>query len=147
MKHVILAFCMAAAFAACSKRQTVMTTTTSDDAPLALTASWVKQKGDMVDTRITLTNRTGQYVEVEPQNILCIRNQETGTVRHKFDVSGLIRLYPNQTRTELLFCTFATKLEGPITIKFAKVYGTGTDEEAKRKTIATNLSWNLHPTK
>jgi hypothetical protein len=148
MKQLILALCMATAFAACSKRQNVVTTTNaSDDAPLSLTASWVKTKGDMVDTRITLTNHTGQYVEVEPQNIQCIRNQEMGTVRHKFDPGGLIRLYPSQTRTELFFCTFATKIEAPITIKFAKIFGTGTDEEAKRKTIATNLSWSLNPTK
>jgi hypothetical protein len=108
-----------------------------------LVVDWVKNKGTDIDFRATLTNRTDSTLEIEPQNIRCIRNGENGSVRHQFNGGGLIRLYPNQTRSEVVFCRFSKEGEGPFQFRFEKVYGAKDDESGK--VVAKDLGWDLTP--
>ena len=149
MKRIAIVLCLLVT-AACSKRQTVAMTPSQADAPISMSANWIKPRGKRVDLQVTIANKSEKSVEIQPQDFQCFRDAEMGTLTHKFDNPphyGSVRLAPSQSRTELVICNFPTAGNGVYSLKVAKLYESRDDGENGTKKLAEKLSWTFAPAK
>ncbi len=150
MKKIILLFCATIAASACSKPQMLVSSQASGDAPIEISANWIKSKGDKADIKVTITNKTAKILEIHPQDVHCMRDSETGFFRHEFVTPpyyGQIRLSPNETRTNMVFCDFKSKTLNAknFALKVDKIYEADGKDDEKSKKIAENVNWTFTP--
>ena len=112
MKLLSVLFSLLVLVAACAKRQMVATTPSIADAPISLSADWLKSRGHRTEVHVTIINKTDKTLSLHLQDLHCTRGNAPGSVHHKFQTSpfwGQIRLNPHETASNLIFCDFDDK--------------------------------------